>query len=164
MSENSQTFLTIFNLEKDAMEKLITFNKTYQRYLCKTDTYNAIYKNKCSDFKNTNTSDDDLSRAFNSAQISISNLKTAIENTSNSNYVNKTDYATNYDTIMSTYKDIVKKRQELDSSLTELYEIGDTAGNFYQKKLISTSYTKILLTIIATSLTVAAFMTMRNKS
>jgi hypothetical protein len=61
------------------------------------------------------------------------------------------------------YKEIVKNRQSLDAKLAELYEIGDTTSNFYQKKLVSTSYTKILLTVLATSLVVTAFVVARRK-
>jgi hypothetical protein len=156
----------IFVLEQDAITKLTIANKMYQRYFCSLN--NTTYTTLCAEFNDKYADISQFNDAVSAANDSIIALKTAIAALptygTGTSYVNKNDYATNYDTIMSNYKDIVKKRQELDSSLTELYEIGDTAGNFYQKKLISTSYTKILLTIIATSLTVAAFMTMRNKS
>jgi hypothetical protein len=77
--------------------------------------------------------------------------------------IDQTQYLENYYAILNQYKDVVKKRQDLDAKLAELYEIGDTSNNFYQKKLITTSYTKILLTVLATSLTITAFMVMRNK-
>jgi hypothetical protein len=93
---------------------------------------------------------------------SLDTLKRTLSGLSG-NLSSEATYLSMHNEITNKYKDIVKNRRELDTNLNELYEIGDTTNNFYQKKLISTSYTKILLMILATSLTVAAFMTMRNK-
>lgn len=65
---------------------------------------------------------------------------------------------------MNNYGYIKNLRQDLDAKLSDLYEIGDTKSNFYQRKLMSDSYTKILLTILATSLTVVVFISMSRKS
>lgn len=72
-------------------------------------------------------------------------------------------YDTNYNKIMTQYNEIGRLRQSLDANLSELYEIGDTRSNFYQRKLMSDSYTKIILTILATTLTIAAFASMQRR-
>jgi hypothetical protein len=78
--------------------------------------------------------------------------------------ITQAEYMAIYSEILNKYKVINKQRQELDSKLTELYQIGDTTTNFYEKQLIATSYTKILLTVVASALTIGAFLTMRNST
>jgi len=170
MPNNNLVSPNIFALEQDVMNSLTEYNKQYRIYLCNIDNNRVTYVKTCAGVDTSQTALAELSTASDNVDNKISALKTAIdalpgtnEGNSGTNYINKADYLKNYDAIMSKYKTVLEKRQKLDSSLTELYEIGDTTGNFYQKQLISTSYTKILLTILATSLTVAAFMTMRNK-
>jgi hypothetical protein len=72
-------------------------------------------------------------------------------------------YDTNYNKIITQYSEITRLRQSLDANLSELYEIGDTRSNFYQRKLMSDSYTKIILTILATTLTIAAFASIQRR-
>jgi len=90
------------------------------------------------------------------------NALTNIKN--NPNGKNNSQYNNDYVQIINNYNEIVSTRQSLDAKLAELYEIGDTKSNFYQKKLISTSYTKIILTVLATALVVTAFIVAKNKA
>ena len=71
-------------------------------------------------------------------------------------------YEDTYKEILSKYDSLLKLRQELDTNLVELYGIGDTKSNFYEKELMYASYSKILLTILATSLTYMIFVHMRK--
>jgi hypothetical protein len=168
----------IFELENQVIADLNAFNKAYQTYIiCKNTIDNAYFINRKSElgcqsgtasalaleiaYKKLINEDDP-----NNKTGSLYRLKDAIDQLPPETDVSSTEkaeYLKNYRVLMFKYQNVLKKRQALDASLTELYEIGDTGTNFYQKKLISTSYTKILLTILATTLTVAAFMTMRNK-
>jgi hypothetical protein len=160
----------LFTLENAVMADLTDFNKKYRLYLtcANTGNPNQSYVNKSICPTNVSNLQTDVENAYKklvstTAPLgSLVVLQNAIDGLQNTG-INQSQYMQNYYDIMNKYKDVVKKRQSLDSSLAELYEIGDTTGTFYQKKLVSTSYTKILLTVLATSLTIAAFMTMRNK-
>ncbi len=163
----------IFNLEKDALEALQKFQKTYADYTRCGPNVNPDVKAKytaqgltpCSA---TPATLQNVTTDFDNATAKLTALKTAVDAYKNSKNPpsrddeNATSDAS-YTTIMQKYQNIQKLRQTLDANLSELYEIGDTKSNFYQRKLMSDSYTKILLTILATSLTVAVFVSMARK-
>lgn len=168
----------LFALENLVITHLIDYNKKYALFTRCGDTGNPRQRNidfvgePCPTNKDSLRQDlidayDKLGNTNASASKplgSIIQLKDAVnEMSSGPTSMNPQQYLQNYYMIMNAYEDIGKKRNTLDANLAELYGIGDTTSNFYQKKLISTSYTKILLTILATSLTVAAFMAMRKK-
>jgi hypothetical protein len=99
---------------------------------------------------------------------SLDKLNTALTAYKNANTggarTNESDtYNTDYSLIVNKYNQISGMRQKLEANLSELYEIGDTRSNFYQRKLMSDSYTKIILTILATTLTIAAFASMQRR-
>jgi succinate dehydrogenase/fumarate reductase flavoprotein subunit len=160
----------LFVLENAVIADLTDFNKKYRLYLTcgTTGNKNQTYFDKsiCPTDSTTLRSNVDIAYAklTSDPNGSLVLLQNAINNLpQTTGGIDQTQYIKNYYDIMNKYKEVVNKRQSLDAKLAELYEIGDTSSNFYQKKLISTSYTKILLTVLATSLTIAAFMTMRNK-
>jgi succinate dehydrogenase/fumarate reductase flavoprotein subunit len=163
----------LFALENQVISDLTDFNKKYTLFLRCENTNNPnrskinFVDQPCP--TNTISIRQDAINAYNkltntSSPIgSIVQLQNAI-NKMDSDATTPKQYLQNYHNIMNSYTEIVKKRQSLDASLVELYEIGDNSSSFYQKKLVSTSYTKILLTILATSLTVAVFISIRNKN
>ena len=160
----------LFALENAVMADLTDFNKKYRLYVtcANTGNQNRGYFNKSICPTDVNSLRSDLDTAYakltNATNGSLVILQKAIDNLpQTTGGIDQSQYIQNYYDIMNKYKDVLSKRQALDSSLAELYEIGDTSTNFYEKKLMSTSYTKIILTILATTLTVGAFMTMRNK-
>lgn len=162
----------LFALENAVMADLTDFNRKYRLYLTCGSTGNAnqkfFDKTICpADVSNLRSDVDKAYAKLASATAPLGSLvvlQTAIDNLpQTTGGISQSQYMQNYYDIMNKYKDVVRKRQSLDSSLAELYGIGDTSSNFYQKKLISTSYTKILLTVLATTLTIGAFMAMRNK-
>jgi hypothetical protein len=170
------TSTNIFELEQTVMKDLRDYYTAYRLYMTCRDNHPYYDNNNRSNSINTSicggTTDDllgNLTTAKTTLDGSIRALKDmvgAYDDAVKSGTINpptQSELTNNYNEILATYKSIITKRQALDASLTELYEIGDTTNNFYQKKLISTSYTKILLITIATSLTVAAFMVTRNK-
>uniref|UniRef100_A0A6C0K2J5 Uncharacterized protein n=1 Tax=viral metagenome TaxID=1070528 RepID=A0A6C0K2J5_9ZZZZ len=166
----------LFALENEVMADLTNFNAKYRLYLTCANTLSpnrlSFDKAICPRPRNTYNLKSDLDTAYHKLTSttttrplgSLVRLQQAIDNfPSTNNGVDQAQYMINYQHILTEYSKVVKIRQSLDAKLAELYEIGDTTNNFYEKKLMSTSYTKILLTILATSLTIAAFMTMRNK-
>jgi hypothetical protein len=168
----------IFALEEEVMRDLTAYNKAHQLYLrCsannKNDNKQYIDKTNCP------STGSELLNNYNNAYAklmkntgpsnthgSLIRLKNTMNwvSTNSPKEITQAEYMAIYSDILNKYKLINKQRQELDSKLTELYQIGDTTTNFYEKQLIATSYTKILLTVVATALTIGAFLTMRNST
>ena len=164
----------LFVLENQVIYDLTEFNKKYAIYLRCGNTGNP--NNSKIDLNEHPCPSEDRTVLYNDVKNaydkltqtvaplgSIVVLQNAINSMDTSEGTTPAQYMQNYQTIMSKYEDIVKKRQSLDANLAELYEIGDTKSNFYQRQLMMTSYTKILLTIIASSTLLAIFITMRKK-
>jgi hypothetical protein len=178
MSNNLESPANIFNLENAVMADLTNFNKEYRLYLtCRdkdidrpgTDRVPLDFFNRDICQGNTKMSRAALDTAYerltNSNKTgSLDRLTDAVNSLSPNTGGTLNDYKNNYNNILLQYKEIVKNRQSLDAKLSELYQIGDTTSNFYQKKLVSTSYTKILLTVLATSLVVTAFVVAQRKT
>jgi hypothetical protein len=57
---------------------------------------------------------------------------------------------------------MVKTRTEIDTKLRELNNINGASSDFYEKQYISTAYTKILLTVLATTVAYYVFMKLRK--
>jgi hypothetical protein len=160
----------LFDLENTVMQDLTNFNKKYAAYLRCGNNHNLNIDNTrypCSE-NDKKVMLGDVEEAYTKLvnntepKGSINKLNDAINAMGDGGITNET-YAIRYKTIIDTYSDVVKKRQSIDANLAELYEIGDTRTNFYQRQLMTTSYTKILLTIIASTLTVVIFLNMRKK-
>jgi hypothetical protein len=168
----------IFDLEKNMLLDLQDFQKkaaTYRRCAgSSTNRKNYVWKgpNPCSaadnlvDGASLTTAKEKLTNVNGTG--SLDKLNAALTAYKNANTggirVNENDtYNNDYSLIFNRYTEIGNIRQKLEANLSELYEIGDTRSNFYQRKLMSDSYTKILLTILATTLTIAAFASMQSK-
>lgn len=171
MANNIESPNNIFELENAVMADLTNFNKEYKLYVtCGDTTVVNRYFDRSICNGNYDMSIDKLNTAYarlvnDSGTGSLNRLANAINSLSTtSGGTNLIQYTTNYNIILNKYNEVVKKRQSLDAKLAELYEIGDTTSNFYQKKLISTSYTKILLTVLASGLVVTAFMIAKRKT
>lgn len=175
---NIESPADIFNLENAVMADLTNFNKEYRLYVtCGGDAAGTgnrkdflPYFNKDICQGNTNMTIANLDAAYNrltnsNKTGSLDRLTDAVNGLSTSSGgTNLSQYKSNYYIILRKYNEVVKNRQSLDAKLAELYQIGDTTSNFYQKKLVSTSYTKILLTVLATSLVVTAFVVAQRKT
>uniref|UniRef100_A0A6C0HI49 Uncharacterized protein n=1 Tax=viral metagenome TaxID=1070528 RepID=A0A6C0HI49_9ZZZZ len=173
MSVTNNNLITpnnIFQLENAVMADLTEFNKQYRLYLTcgNTGNTNQQYFDKSICNGDTNRSitplNDAYSKLVNSQGTgSLNILNAAISNlNTTTGGIDQNQYLQNYNDILTKYNMIVRQRQSLDAKLSELYEIGDTSSNFYQKKLVSTSYTKILLSVLATGLVVTAFIVSRK--
>jgi len=157
----------IFKLEQDVMEKLNYFNQTYAAYLrCgSTGNSNQQYIKDCPSVK---PSAEDVDNAYNAVTAAATKLNNAMDlkstsaNNSTGGAKNAT-YETNYNAIMKQYTDLVKKRKDIDNELAELYNTAESTSSFYDKMYMTTMYSKILLTILATSIIYYTIMKLRNK-
>jgi len=166
---NIQSPNNIFELEKQVKINLTDYYNKYRLWLtCEavnTNIRNAIDTEICLPYVSQGTRKNEVDSAKNTLRSSLTALKNALTNIKNNpNGKNNSQYNNDYVQIINNYNEIVSTRQSLDAKLAELYEIGDTKSNFYQKKLISTSYTKIILTVLATALVVTAFIVAKNKA
>ncbi len=168
----------IFALEEEVMKDLTEYNNAHQLYLrCSSNNKNV--NRQYIDKKNCPGTGSNLLNTYNNAYAklmkntgppnthgSLIRLKNTMAwvSTNNPKEINQSEYMVIYSEILNKYKLIIKQRQELDSKLAELYQIGDTTTNFYEKQLIATSYTKILLTVIASTLTIGVFLTMQKST
>ena len=104
-----------------------------------------------------------VNTAYDATKNSITSLQTALTALSPSNAgPSHTQYDTSYNAIMSQYEEMVKNRTEIDTKLRELNNINGASSNFYEKQYISTAYTKILLTVLATTVAYYVFMKLRK--
>ena len=136
-STNNNNLVTpnnLFALENEVMNDLTNFNKTYQLYLtcnknqsmfgnvdCTSDNAPSLASVITVYNKLTDTTTDQKGSLVR-LQTAIDSLKSTDGNT-NDVGTTQAQYIANYNYIMNNYKNVVKKRQSLDSSLAELYEI-----------------------------------------
>jgi hypothetical protein len=168
----------IFDLEQKMLLDLQDFQKkaaTYRRCAGSiNNNKNLVWQGPipCSatdnlvDRASLTTAKEKLTNASNTGSLDKLNVAlTAYKNANTSGTrVNESDtYNNDYSLIFNKYTEIGNIRQKLEANLSELYEIGDTRSNFYQRKLMSDSYTKIILTVLATTLTIAAFASMQSR-
>jgi hypothetical protein len=151
----------IFALESDVVQKLTAFNQTYAQFLrCNTGSGNAnvnILNAHCTTIPQAS----DVTNAYNSVKTALQKLIDAYSHMSPGGKT-PPEYEQTYNDIMNTYKSVQHLRGQLDTELTELYRIGDTKSNFYERQLMSASYSKVLLIILATSLTYYLFVKLRK--
>jgi len=149
----------IFLLEESVAKKLSTFNSAYAQYLrC---SYNGNENQKLINANCPSISKKELDDKYYDVIGTIQQLITAIKNMGPGGKTPQA-YEDTYNEILAKYESLLKLRQELDTNLVELYGIGDTRSNFYERELMYASYSKILLTILATSITYMIFVNMRK--
>lgn len=149
----------IFALEKDVLTNLNNFNSLYANYvnctLKKSTTTTSCPTSEVS-LETVNT-------AYDATKTSIGSLQTALAALSPTNGgPTPTQYDASYNAIMGQYEKMVKTRVEIDAKLRELNNINGTSSDFYEKQYISTAYTKILLTVLATTVAYYVFMKLRK--
>lgn len=149
----------IFALEKDVLTNLNNFNSLYANYvnctLKKSTTTTSCPASEVS-LETVNT-------AYDATKNSIASLQTALTALSPSNGgPTPAQYDASYNAIMGQYEQMVKNRVEIDTKLRELNNINGASSEFYEKQYISTAYTKILLTVLATTVAYYVFMKLRK--
>ena len=149
----------IFALEKDVLTNLNNFNSLYANYV------------NCTLKKSTTTTScpvsevslETVNTAYDATKNSIASLQTALTALSPSNGgPTPSQYDASYNAIMVQYEQMVKNRVEIDTKLRELNNINGASSEFYEKQYISTAYTKILLTVLATTVAYYVFMKLRK--
>ena len=155
----------IFDLERNVFNNLNNFNQVYASHLrCSKTGGNAnnelIDQSTCPSNVPTNN---DVKNAYTKLSASITTLQNAIATMKANGGASPADYDASYNQILATYANVLETRDNLDEKIAELYNTNDSALNFYDRMYISTIYSKILLTILATSLAYYVFMQMRKR-
>jgi hypothetical protein len=157
---STQTTLTspidIFVLEQTVLTNLNTFNSLYANYV------------NCTLGKSTTTTTcpssavslESVTAAYNTANTSINTLNSALQSVNSGTAVSQ--YNSNYNTIMSQYEKMIQTRNEIDAKLRDLNNVNGSSSEFYEKQYISTAYTKILLTVLATTVAYYVFLKLRK--
>jgi len=157
---STQTTLTspidIFVLEQTVLTNLNTFNTLYANYV------------NCTLGKSTTTTTcpssavslESVTAAYNTANTSINTLNSALQSVNSGTAVSQ--YNSNYNTIMSQYEKMIQTRNEIDAKLRDLNNVNGSSSEFYEKQYISTAYTKILLTVLATTVAYYVFLKLRK--
>jgi hypothetical protein len=172
-SANTRNLLSkqdIFQLEQNVMAKLNNFNQTYATYMRCGATGNSnqtyIDKSNCP----TSITQENVDNAKSELDDAIAELNAAIgtpeQAGTNDSTGGKTpaSYAMNYNYVTKHYyNNLVKTRKDIDDKLAELYNTSESTSSFYDKMYMSTMYSKIVLTILATSIIYYTIMKLRNK-
>ena len=157
----------IFALEQKLIADINDFNTKYLCFARKNhqNTNSAITKNiteKCTD---TTIDLATIVAAKRTVEEDIKNIQNATTayNITNGN-TNKRDYNVKYNNLVDiSYNTILDKRKELDAKLAELYGTDDGITNYYVNQYRATMFSKIMLTILVTSLVYYTFMKMIKK-
>ena len=145
----------IFALEQTVLSNLNNFNTLYANYInCTLGKSTTI-----SSCPSTTVSLDSVNTAYQNAATSINTLNSALQSINSGTAVSQ--YNSNYNEIMDQYDEMIQKRTEIDAKLRQLNNING-ATDFYEKQYISTAYTKILWTVLATSVAYYVFMKLRK--
>jgi hypothetical protein len=157
----------IFALEKKLMADINDFNTKYSCYLHQTNG-NSDSDIRAQIRQNNNCSATiDLS-AVNLAKqtviTDIQQIQSAI-NTYNTTQgkTNNVQYNAKYDQLITKYDTLLETRKDLDEKLAELYGTDDGINNYYVNQYRATMFSKIMLTILVTSLVYYTFMKIIKK-
>jgi hypothetical protein len=155
----------IFKLEQDVMAKLNAFNQTYATYMRCGNTGNSNQKYlDTSTCPNPQILQSDVDAAKQGVDDAIAALKDAMATNASATGKTPPAYDRNYNVITNYYYDnMLKKRKNIDNNLAELYNTSESTSSFYNKMYMSTMYSKIVLTVLATSIIYYTIMKLRNK-
>uniref|UniRef100_A0A6C0D4D0 Uncharacterized protein n=1 Tax=viral metagenome TaxID=1070528 RepID=A0A6C0D4D0_9ZZZZ len=154
----------IFDLERKLMADINDFNTKYSCYLHSTANPNQYvqlgYIRSPASCTSSNSSISQVTAAYNTIITDINNLKTMLQNYSGPR-TQQYDISFNY--IISNYDEIIEQRTDMDKKLSELYGVDDGINNYYVNQYRATMFSKIMLTILVTSLVYYAFMKIIKK-
>lgn len=156
----------VFQLEQDAMAKLNTFNQAYANYMRCGSTGNTnqsyIDQSSCTE-TDKSVYKTNVDAAYSDLSGALIALNDALNKMGANGGKTPENYDATYNSMLSTYNDLVKTRQTIDDELAELYGTTDGVNSYYNKMYMSTMYSKILWTILATSLLYYVIMKLRKK-
>jgi hypothetical protein len=154
----------IFNLERTLMADINDFNTKYSCYLHSSANQNQYvklgYTQSPASCTSSNSSISQVTAAYNKIKTDINSLKTLLQNY---NGPKIQDYDINFQLIMSRYDEIIEQRTDMDKKLSELYGVDDGINNYYVNQYRATMFSKIMLTILVTSLVYYTFMKIIKK-
>lgn len=158
------TINDITNYENSLLKNLNDYNRKYTCYVYSLPNTDKLKQgvagfNKPS-FCTTNYSQGDVTTAMNKVNEDITNLENALNSYKGTN---QTMYLRNYSDLLKKYDDIITTRDGLDEKLAELYGTEDGINNYYNNLYSSTMFSKLMLTILLTSLAYYTFMKMIKK-
>jgi hypothetical protein len=151
----------ITDLENKLMQDLNNYNKIYTCYLYSSSNTNINLQlmkkpSACSvDYTNI-----DVDNAKALVDEDIRRLKSFLVNY---NGTNQALYMKRYDELLRNYDKVVNIRNDLDTKLAELYGTDNGISNYYKNMYASTMLTKVLITILITSLAYYTFMQLIKK-
>jgi len=159
----------IFALEKKLMADINDFNTKYSCYLHQTNG-NSDSDIRAQIRQNNNCSATiDLSAVNLAKQVvekDITDIQAAISSYNSNDTENKTNniqYETKYNQLITDYNALLDTRTDLDAKLAELYGTDDGITNYYLNQYRATMFSKIMLTILVTSLVYYTFMKIIKK-
>ena len=157
----------IFALEKQLMTDINDFNIKYSCYLRSNANQNEFVQRgftqspplfySCT---SSNSSAAQVTAAYNKIKTDITELKSLLENYTGP----RTEvYNSNFNYIISQYDEVITQRTDMDKKLSELYGIDDGISNYYVNQYRATMFSKIMLTILVTSLVYYTFIKIIKK-
>jgi len=159
----------IFALEKKLMADINDFNTKYSCYLHQTNNNSdSIIRAQIRENNNCSATIDlsAVNRAKQVVEKDITDIQAAISRYNSNNTENKTNnvqYNAKYDQLINTYNTVLEQRKDLDEKLAELYGTDDGINNYYVNQYRATMFSKIMLTILVTSLVYYTFMKIIKK-
>ena len=147
---------TIYDLEKkayDSLNKLLNIGAQYIR--CTADIGSNLQKSCDATYKNKKESEikQEVLDKYADYELHLSNLKIAFNNIKE-----QIGDTVDISTILSKYKDMIQKRNELDLKIMELNKEDNSRFVSYKSQYDSTIYSSILVTVLATSLVYYIFI------
>lgn len=164
MQSTDDQLKEITRLENTLMTDLNDFNNKYACYLRNPATNPSENAKKIMYPCTTNVSRSDVDAAKNNVDTDITNLRSALREYGYSGATNQAQYLAKYNNIFEQYNKVIETRKDLDAKLAELY--GTTNGgisNYYNNKYSATMFSKLMLTILLTSLAYYTFMKIIEK-
>lgn len=164
MSTTDEKLLNITTLENTLMTDLNDFNNKYACYLRNpaTNSTNDNAKNimyPCTD----GVTSTQVANAKTKVDQDITNLRNALNQYRYSSSTTQAQYIARYNTILEKYNEIMETRNDLDTKLAELYGTDVGSSNYYNNKYSATMFSKLMLTILLTSLGYYTFMKIIEK-
>jgi hypothetical protein len=156
----------IFALEQKLIADINDFNTKYLCFARKSHTNNnAAITNDINARCDKTISLHTITTAKNKVEDDITYIQDAITAYNiTKGKTNKSNYNQKYkDLVDTSYNTLLDQRKDLDAKLAELYGTDDGITNYYVNQYRATMFSKIMLTILVTSLVYYTFMKMIKK-
>ena len=149
----SGTF-NLFDLEEDVIKKVNIFYIQYAKTLRCTSNNSTIVPSDCG---SADTLEKTTAEAYNNAKKAIDIYNTALESVDKTG-IDKNEYVSNYDYLLTQYKSTLKTRSQLDAKLRDIMKTDDSKFAMFQAQYDSIVYSSVLWTILATTLIYYTFI------